>query len=74
VEEITTKLTMLYTFPMSMMIYMDINASQERQLFSDINMLPCKIVGNLVVLRDPFYKKMERRRSLYRWFLITMGY
>jgi DNA sulfur modification protein DndB len=51
-EEITTKLTQLYAFPMSTMIYLDINASQERQLFSDINKLPRKIGGNLAVLRE----------------------
>lgn len=51
-EEITAKLSKLYTFPMSTMIYLDINARQERQLFSDINKLPRKIGGNLAVLRE----------------------
>jgi len=51
-EEITDKLSKLYTFPMSTMIYLDINARQERQLFSDINKLPRKIGGNLAVLRE----------------------
>lgn len=51
-EEITEKLSKLYTFPMSTMIYLDINARQERQLFSDINKLPRKIGGNLAVLRE----------------------
>ncbi|MBP1993503.1 DNA sulfur modification protein DndB [Paenibacillus eucommiae] len=51
-DEITEKLSRLYAFPISTMIYMDINAQQERQLFSDINKLPRKIGGNLAVLRD----------------------
>lgn len=51
-EEISQKLSRLYAFPISTMIYMDINARQERQLFSDINKLPRKIGGNLAVLRD----------------------
>jgi DNA sulfur modification protein DndB len=51
-EEIAAKLSKLYTFPMSTMIYLDINARQERQLFSDINKLPRKIGGNLAVLRE----------------------
>lgn len=51
-EEITEKLRKIYEFPMSVMIYLDINARQERQLFSDINKLPRKIGGNLAVLRD----------------------
>lgn len=59
-EEITTKLRKLYEFPISVMIYLDINAKQERQLFSDINKLPRKIGGNLAVLRDQrrFYHVM----------------
>ncbi len=51
-EEIGAKLSKLYTFPMSTMIYLDIDAKQERQLFSDINKLPRKIGGNLAVLRE----------------------
>lgn len=51
-EEIAEKLSRLYSFPISVMIYLDINARQERQLFSDINKLPRKIGGNLAVLRD----------------------
>ncbi|MCU6793674.1 MULTISPECIES: DGQHR domain-containing protein [Paenibacillus] len=51
-EEISEKLSKLYSFPMSTMIYLDINARQERQLFSDINKLPRKIGGNLAVLRE----------------------
>jgi DNA sulfur modification protein DndB len=51
-EEISEKLSKLYAFPMSTMIYLDINARQERQLFSDINKLPRKIGGNLAVLRE----------------------
>jgi DNA sulfur modification protein DndB len=51
-DEITEKLSRLYAFPISTMIYLDINARQERQLFSDINKLPRKIGGNLAVLRD----------------------
>ncbi|UJF34482.1 DNA sulfur modification protein DndB [Paenibacillus hexagrammi] len=51
-EEITEKLRRLYAFPISTMTYIDINARQERQLFSDINKLPRKIGGNLAVLRD----------------------
>lgn len=51
-DEITEKLSRLYQFPMSVMIYLDIDARQERQLFSDINKLPRKIGGNLAVLRD----------------------
>ncbi len=60
-EEITEKLRMLYEFPVSVMIYLDIDARQERQLFSDINKLPRKkIGGNLAVLRDQrrFYHVM----------------
>lgn len=52
VEEITDKLKRLYNYPLSIMIYMDIDARQERQLFSDINKLPRKIGGNLALLRD----------------------
>ncbi|PZE19934.1 DNA sulfur modification protein DndB [Paenibacillus xerothermodurans] len=51
-EELAAKLSKLYAFPMSTMIYLDINARQERQLFSDINKLPRKIGGNLAVLRE----------------------
>ncbi|MFE6795127.1 DNA sulfur modification protein DndB [Paenibacillus chitinolyticus] len=51
-EVITEKLSRLYAFPVSTMIYLDIDARQERQLFSDINKLPRKIGGNLAVLRD----------------------
>ncbi|MZQ84714.1 hypothetical protein GQF01_21635 [Paenibacillus sp. 5J-6] len=51
-EEITEKLRRLYAFPISTMTYLDINARQERQLFSDINKLPRKLGGNLAVLRD----------------------
>jgi hypothetical protein len=51
-DEITAKLSKLYDFPMSTMIYLDINAYQERQLFSDINKLPRKIGGNLGMLRE----------------------
>ena len=51
-EEITGKLRKLYDFPISVMIYRDIDAKQERQLFSDINKLPRKIGGNLAVMRD----------------------
>ncbi|WP_020616102.1 DNA sulfur modification protein DndB [Paenibacillus daejeonensis] len=51
-EEITAKLRKLYDFPISVMIYRDIDAKQERQLFSDINKLPRKIGGNLAVMRD----------------------
>jgi DGQHR domain-containing protein len=63
VEEITQKLRKLYNFPMSVMIYLDISARQERQLFSDINKLPRKIGGNLAVLRDQrrFYHIMATR-------------
>jgi DNA sulfur modification protein DndB len=63
VEEITQKLRKLYNFPMSVMIYLDITARQERQLFSDINKLPRKIGGNLAVLRDQrrFYHIMATR-------------
>jgi len=62
-EEITEKLRKLYDFPMSVMIYSDIDAKQERQLFSDINKLPRKIGGNLAVLRDQrrFYHVMATR-------------
>ncbi|MFS0727146.1 DNA sulfur modification protein DndB [Paenibacillus sp. 1P07SE] len=62
-EEITTKLRKLYDFPMSVMIYRDIDAKQERQLFSDINKLPRKIGGNLAVMRDQrrFYHIMASR-------------
>jgi len=51
-DELAEKLSRLYQFPMSVMIYLDIDAKQERQLFSDINKLPRKIGGNLAVLRD----------------------
>jgi DGQHR domain-containing protein len=51
-DEIAEKLSKLYDFPISTMIYLDINAQQERQLFSDINKLPRKIGGNLGVLRE----------------------
>ncbi|WP_281889147.1 DNA sulfur modification protein DndB [Paenibacillus sp. YYML68] len=62
-EEIGKKLSKLYTFPMSTMIYLDINARQERQLFSDINKLPRKIGGNLAVLREQrrFYHVLASR-------------
>ncbi|MCA0754195.1 DGQHR domain-containing protein [Paenibacillus sp. N4] len=66
VDEITAKLRKLYEFPVSVMIYLDINAKQERQLFSDINKLPRKIAGNLAVLRDQrrFYHIMASRLVL----------
>lgn len=51
-DELTDKLNRLYQFPMSVMIYLNIDMQQERQLFSDINKLPRKIGGNLAVLRD----------------------
>ncbi len=51
-EELKEKLRRLYDFPLSVMIYLDIDARQERQLFSDINKLPRKIGGNLAVLRE----------------------
>jgi len=59
-EVATEKLRRLYAFPVSVMIYLDIDAKQERQLFSDINKLPRKIGGNLAVLRDQrrFYHVM----------------
>ncbi|WP_426448750.1 DGQHR domain-containing protein [Paenibacillus sp. S-38] len=62
-EEISAKLSKLYSFPMSTMIYLDINARQERQLFSDINKLPRKIGGNLAVLREQrrFYHVLASR-------------
>ncbi|MBU7318990.1 DNA sulfur modification protein DndB [Paenibacillus oleatilyticus] len=62
-EEISAKLSKLYAFPMSTMIYLDINARQERQLFSDINKLPRKIGGNLAVLREQrrFYHVLASR-------------
>lgn len=62
-DEITEKLSRLYQFPMSIMIYLDIDARQERQLFSDINKLPRKIGGNLAVLRDQrrFYHVVATR-------------
>lgn len=62
-EEIGKKLSKLYAFPMSTMIYLDINARQERQLFSDINKLPRKIGGNLAVLREQrrFYHVLATR-------------
>ncbi|SDD26509.1 DGQHR domain-containing protein [Paenibacillus sp. UNCCL117] len=62
-EEIGKKLSKLYQFPMSTMIYLDINARQERQLFSDINKLPRKIGGNLAVLREQrrFYHVLATR-------------
>ena len=54
------KLRRIYEFPMSVMIYLDIDAKQERQLFSDINKLPRKIGGNLAALRDQrrFYHQL----------------
>lgn len=63
VEEISVKLRKLYDFPMSVMIYLDIEARQERQLFSDINKLPRKIGGNLAALRDQrrFYHVLSSR-------------
>ncbi|MBB3111555.1 hypothetical protein FHS18_003623 [Paenibacillus phyllosphaerae] len=63
VQELTEKLKKLYSFPMSVMIYLDINAKQERQLFSDINKLPRKIAGNLAMLREQrrFYHVMATR-------------
>jgi DGQHR domain-containing protein len=63
VEEITDKLRRIYDFPMSVMIYLDIDAKQERQLFSDINKLPRKIGGNLAALRDQrrFYHALASR-------------
>lgn len=66
VEEITDKLRRLYEFPVSVMIYLDITARQERQLFSDINKLPRKIAGNLAALRDQrrFYHVMATRLVL----------
>ncbi|MCD9020897.1 DNA sulfur modification protein DndB [Cohnella silvisoli] len=66
VEEITGKLRKLYEFPLSIMIYLDINSRQERQLFSDINKLPRKIGGNLAALRDQrrFYHVMATRLVL----------
>ncbi|CAM4237005.1 hypothetical protein L1N85_16685 [Paenibacillus alkaliterrae] len=62
-EEITSKLRRVYDFPMSVMIYLDIDAKQERQLFSDINKLPRKIGGNLTALRDQrrFYHVLASR-------------
>jgi DGQHR domain-containing protein len=62
-DEITEKMRKLYTFPMSVMIYLDIDARQERQLFSDINKLPRKIGGNLAVLREQrrFYHVLATR-------------
>lgn len=64
-EEISQKLNSLYQFPMSVMIYLDIDARQERQLFSDINKLPRKIGGNLAVLRDQrrFYHVVASRMA-----------
>lgn len=66
VQEITDKLRKLYEFPLSVMIYLSINARQERQLFSDINKLPRKIGGNLAALRDQrrFYHVMATRLVL----------
>jgi DNA sulfur modification protein DndB len=63
VEELTEKLRRIYEFPMSVMIYLDIDAKQERQLFSDINKLPRKIGGNLAALRDQrrFYHALASR-------------
>ncbi|MFC4098184.1 DNA sulfur modification protein DndB [Paenibacillus xanthanilyticus] len=63
VQEITDRLRKLYAFPMSVMIYGDINPKQERQLFSDINKLPRKIAGNLAMLREQrrFYHVMATR-------------
>ncbi len=68
VEEITEKLRKLYEFPMSVMVYVDINSKQERQLFSDINKLPRKISGNLAALRDQrrFYHVLASRLVLER--------
>jgi hypothetical protein len=65
-EEISEKLSRLYSFPISVMIYLDINARQERQLFSDINKLPRKIGGNLAVLRDQrrFYHVMGSKLAV----------
>ncbi|MEI7027881.1 DNA sulfur modification protein DndB [Paenibacillus sp. y28] len=65
-EELTDKLRRLYEFPMSVMVYLDINPRQERQLFSDINKLPRKIGGNLAVLRDQrrFYHVLATRLAL----------
>lgn len=65
-EEISAKLSKLYAFPMSTMIYLDISARQERQLFSDINKLPRKIGGNLAVLREQrrFYHVLATRLAL----------
>lgn len=62
-DEIAEKLSKLYEFPMSTMIYLDIDAKQERQLFSDINKLPRKIGGNLAVLREQrrFYHVLGTR-------------
>ncbi|MBB6731177.1 DNA sulfur modification protein DndB [Cohnella zeiphila] len=62
-DEITAKLRKLYEFPMSVMIYLDISARQERQLFSDINKLPRKIGGNLAMLREQrrYYHVMASR-------------
>lgn len=62
-EEIKEKLGKLYNFPMSVMIYLDIDAKQERQLFSDINKLPRKIGGNLALLREQrrFYHVLASR-------------
>lgn len=62
-EEIRDKLGKLYNFPMSVMIYLDIDARQERQLFSDINKLPRKIGGNLALLREQrrFYHVLANR-------------
>jgi DGQHR domain-containing protein len=51
-DDLAEKLGRLYRFPMSVMIYLDIDAREERQLFSDINKLPRKIGGNLAVLRE----------------------
>lgn len=63
VDEITEKMRKIYSFPMSVMIYLDIDAKQERQLFSDINKLPRKIGGNLAVLREQrrFYHVLATR-------------
>jgi DNA sulfur modification protein DndB len=65
IDEISEQLSRLYDFPLSVMIYLDIDARQERQLFSDINKLPRKIGGNLAVLRDQrrFYHVLASRLS-----------
>ncbi|CAN7765300.1 hypothetical protein LJR153_007231 [Paenibacillus sp. LjRoot153] len=64
-EEISLKLGDLFNFPISVLIYLDIDAKQERQLFSDINKLPRKIGGNLAVLREQrrFYHVLATKLS-----------